>query len=231
MFFGFDETWRWRYRESEIHFNNFWVQAVHYLARTKVGRVDIRLDKQTSYRRNEPIRVTVRFPDDAQPPAADVPVKVLAERARLRKPGESRAEALQVIETQSLQLAKVKGSRASYEALLTRTPEGEYTFWLTTPSVDGRRQKAEGRVLPPPGELDRLRMNQAELEQAAKESRGKFYTVADAESFPDELPAGTRVALNQPRPPWLLWNHAAMFLLALGLLTSEWVLRKRRRLL
>jgi uncharacterized membrane protein len=45
------------------------------------------------------------------------------------------------------------------------------------------------------------------------------------------VPSGTRVTLNQPRPPWPLWNHALMFLLLLGLLTSEWVLRKRRRLL
>src|SRR5712691_6182361 len=125
MFFGFDETWRWRYRENEPHFNQFWQQTARYLARTRVGRVDIRLDKQTPYRRNEPIRVTVRFPDDAPPPPADSPVKVLAERSRLRRQGEKTSEPL---ETQTLQLAKLKGSRATYETLLTRTPEGEYKF-------------------------------------------------------------------------------------------------------
>src|SRR5438105_10356526 len=82
MFFGFDETWHWRYREFEPHFNQFWLQTVRYLARSRVGRAEVRLDKQTPYRRNEPIRVTVRFPDDAPAPAADTPVKVLAERAR-----------------------------------------------------------------------------------------------------------------------------------------------------
>ena len=82
-----------------------------------------------------------------------------------------------------------------------------------------------------PGELDRLRMNQSEMEQAARESRGKFYSLADADNLLDDLPAGTRVTLNQPRPPWPIWNHALMFLLVIGLLTSEWVLRKRRRLL
>src|SRR5258706_1978468 len=34
MFFGFDETWRWRYREHEIRFNQFWMQTARYLART-----------------------------------------------------------------------------------------------------------------------------------------------------------------------------------------------------
>jgi hypothetical protein len=228
MFFGFDETWRWRYRENQPRFNQFWQQAVRYMARTRLGRVEIRLDKQTPYRRNEPIRVTVRFPDDAPAPAADTPIKVLRERSRLRRGAEKASETL---DTETLQLAKLKGSRATYEALVTRTPEGEYKFWLASPSVDGGKPQVEGRVLPPPGELDRLRMNQTELEQAARESRGKFYTLADADGLLDDLPNGTRVTLNQPRPPWPLWNHALMFLLCLGLLTTEWVLRKRRRLL
>jgi uncharacterized membrane protein len=229
IFFGFDETWRWRFREDEGKFNQFWLQAAHYLARSKVGRIEIRLDKQTPYHRNEPVRVTVRFPDDAPPPAADTPVKVMVERSRLRRPGDKTREA--PLETQTQQLAKLKGSRATFETLLTRTPEGEYKFWLASPTVDGPKPQVEGRVLPPPGELDRLRMNQSEMEQAARESRGKFYSLADADNLLDDLPSGTRVTLNQPRPPWPIWNHALMFLLVIGLLTSEWVLRKRRRLL
>jgi hypothetical protein len=55
--------------------------------------------------------------------------------------------------------------------------------------------------------------------------------LADAESLIDELPAGTRIALNTPQPPRLLWNHGIMFALALGLLGAEWVLRKRKHLL
>ena len=37
MFFGFDESWRWRYREDELRFNQFWIQTVRYLgARSKL---------------------------------------------------------------------------------------------------------------------------------------------------------------------------------------------------
>jgi aerotolerance regulator-like protein/VWA domain-containing protein/von Willebrand factor type A domain-containing protein len=228
MFFGFDETWRWRFRENEPRFNQFWLQTINYLSRTRLGRVDLHLDRQTPYRRNEPIRVTVRFPDDSPAPAADATVSVLKERSRLRQPGNKNSE---ILDTESVQLTKVKGSRATYEALLTRTPEGEYKFWLTAPTVDGPKPQVEGRVLPPPGEMDRLRMNQTDMEQAARESRGKFYSLADADNLLDDLPNGTRVTLNQPRPPWPLWNHALMFLLVIGLFTSEWIMRKRRRLL
>jgi hypothetical protein len=232
LFFGFSESWRWRWREDELRFNQFWMQTVRYLARSRLGRVDLRLDRQTPYRRGEPIRVTVRFPDDTPPPSPETEVKVLAERRPPRPPGAKPAAAnVRPLETQTVQLARVEGSRATYEGLLTRTPEGEYQFQLTAPAVAGSRPHAEGRVLAPPGEMEHLRMNQPDLERAAEETHGRFYTLADAGRLPDELPAGTRVTLNAPGRPWLLWNHLLTFLLALLLLSSEWVLRKRKWLL
>ncbi len=224
LFFGFDETWRWRFREDELRFNQFWIQTVRYLARSRTGRVELRLDKQTPYRRGEPVRVTVRFPDDAPPPPPDTKVEVVVER---RRKGGDPAEATK----ETMTLSKVEGSRSTFEQLLTRTPEGEYTFWLSSPAVTGSRPRAECKVLAPPGEMEVLRMDQAEMERAAEETRGRFYTLADADKLPGDLPQGVRVTLNSSGPPLLLWNHLALFLAALGLLTAEWVLRKRKHLL
>jgi hypothetical protein len=226
MFFGFDETWRWRFREDELRFNQFWIQTVRYLARSRLGRIDLQVDRQTPYRRGEPIKVSVRFPDDAPPPGPETRVEVIAVRTPLKggaAPGGT--------EKETLRLAKVEGSRATYEALVQRTPEGEYHFTLGTPIVPDPKPRAEARVLPPPGEMEQLRMNQADLERAAEATHGKFYTLADAEHLLDDLPAGTRIALSTPQPPWLLWNHAVVFALTLGLLGTEWVLRKRKHLL
>ena len=93
------------------------------------------------------------------------------------------------------------------------------------------KPRAECRVLAPPGELERVRMNQAEMERAAEESHGRFYTLADADRLPEELPAGNRVTVSAQGPPWLVWNHAALFLVTLMLLTTEWLLRKQENLL
>src|SRR5262249_5894710 len=68
MFFGFAESWRWNWREDQQHYNQFWIQAIRSLARTRLGRIELRLDRQTPYRRGEPIKVLVRFPDDERPP-------------------------------------------------------------------------------------------------------------------------------------------------------------------
>jgi hypothetical protein len=128
-------------------------------------------------------------------------------------------------------LAKLEGSRATYEAVLMRTPEGEYRFRLSAPVVADPKPQAESLVLPPPGELDQLQMNQLAMRRAADQTHGHFYNLADAERLVDDLPSAARVALSTPQPPWLLWNHAAIFTLALGLLGTEWALRKRKHLL
>lgn len=225
LFFGFEETWLWQFREDLVHFNQFWIQTVRYLARSRQGRIEIRLDRQTPYRRGEPIKVSVHFPDDAPPPDPDVAVKVTVERHPPKNAplGET--------EVQTLTLAKLDGSRATFEGLLTNTPEGEYRFWLREPVVIGEKPRAECRVLAPPTEMENVQMNKSDMEEAAQQSHGRFYTLAEADRLPAELPSGTRVTINAPGPPLLVWNHVLVFLLAILLITTEWILRKRANLL
>jgi hypothetical protein len=203
---------------------------VRATAKSRVTRIDVKTDKQTAYRRNEPIRVTVRFPDDAPAPPPEQAVKVQVARTPLKLPG--RANRIGESETQTVSLSKVDGTRAAYETLLTRTPEGEYTFTLIegSPIPSVNKPRAEARVLPPPGERDRLEMNRADLMRAASESRGKFYTLADADKVVEDLPEAERVPLNQPCPPLSVWNHALLFLLLALLLGCEWWVRRRERL-
>jgi len=229
IFLGFDETWRWRFRTQEERFNQFWGQLLTAIAKNRIARVELKTDKQTAYRRDEPIRLTVRYPDDAPVPDENAAVRVAVTRRPLQRPGQPD---LGGHESQLVQLAKVEGQRATYETILTRTPEGEYAFVMTQglPPNATDPPRAEARVLPPPGELDRLEMNRSDLTRAATESRGKFYTLADAEKLFDDLPEPVRIPLNQPCPPFGLWNHAAAFGLFALLLASEWWLRRRERL-
>ena len=229
IFMGLDETWRWRWRDDEEQFNKFWMQAVRVLSRSRLGRVELKLDKQAPYRRDERIVVTVRFPDDAPAPPDGTVVRVGVQRGPLPNPDGTPGTG--EVEAQVLTLAKVEGSRATYQATVTRTPVGEYKFLLTEPEVSGIRPRAEAKVLPPPTERDRLEMNRADLNAAAALSNGGFYTLADADKLLDDLKDLPRVPLNQPCPPTPLWNQPATFGLVLLLLMTEWLLRKRERLL
>jgi hypothetical protein len=228
LFFGFDETWRWRFRQDEPRFNQFWVQAIRSLARSHVGRIEIDVGRKT-FRRNEPIRITVRFPDDARVPPPDEAIRVKVERRPLKAPGK--AAVTDELETEPIQLAPKDGTRASYEALFTHTPQGKYCFVLANPPVTGITPKAEAAVLPPKGELDDVQLKEANMRQAASRSRGAYYSLESADRLLDELPNGPRVALDQPCDPLTLWNHPLMFALVFALLLAEWLLRKRARLL
>jgi von Willebrand factor type A domain/Aerotolerance regulator N-terminal len=223
MFFGFDESWRWGFREDQLHYNQFWIQTIRYLSGSRRDRVDLQLDRETPYRRGEPIKITVRFPDDSPPPGKDAPVKLLVER---RNPAKG-AEAV----VRTLELTRIEGRRASYGAVLTQTPEGLYSFVLTDPSLPSPRPSAECKVLAPPGEMDQLRMNQTEMEHAADKTHGKFYTIADADNVLKDLPTGSRVRMKAPpSAAWTWWNAPMFFLAALLALATEWVLRKQKNL-
>jgi hypothetical protein len=237
LFLGFDETWRWGFREDQQRFNQFWIQAVRYLARSRPGRVELRVDRQTPYHRGEPIKVMVRFPEEAPPPDPRADVKVVVERRNPARPGDTEVRTLplgKVLPSQGRDgdgKSDAERSTRYYEALLTQTPEGEYRFWLNEPAVPEPRPRAEARVLAPPGEMDRLRMNRTEMEKAALDSGGSFYTLAEADRVVGDVPVGARLTVNAPGPPYIVWNHFALFALALGLLTAEWVMRKQKNLL
>ncbi len=222
LFLGFDETWRWRFRGDEPQFNQFWLQAVRALARARRGKPELRLIPDGPVRRGDRVTVQVGFPDDAAAPPDGTVVKVRVTRT---PPAGGEPE------SQVLVLARDKADRRRFEGALTRTPEGAYGFVLSDPDVGASPPSASLRVQPPATERDRLDLNAPDLMAAAAKSHGRYYTLATAEGFFADLKEPDRVALNEPRPPLPLWNHAGVFGLLLAALLAEWLLRKRDRLL
>ena len=247
MFLGFNETWRWGFREDLAHYNHFWIQMVRYLSGNRPDRVRVLLGhgdaganpnapapggaEEAPFRRGDPIKVTVQFPDDQAPngrdkPAADDKITVQVERLAVDGGGKP--------EVRTMTLDRTKGSLGpSYDALLTQTPEGRYRFSLADSSLPEPRPSAECKVLPPLGEMDRLTMNQKEMEQAAQKTQGGFYTIANADDLLGDKNLRTDVRVRHKSPAkttWLFWAFPPFFLAALLTLTAEWVLRKQKNL-
>ncbi len=217
MFVGFDETWRWRWRQDEPRFNQFWLQTVRSLSRNRVGRIEVGVPAKT-FRRDEPIRITVRFPDDAPAPSPKELVEINVERRPLPVPG--REPLVDKPEIQKVQLTPKENTRATFETILTKTAEGEYRFVLAAPTVAGRPPRAEATVLPPKGELEDTRLNDADLRKAALESGGEYLPLDRASELLDHLPDGPRIALDQPCPPLPLWNMPLTFAVVFSLLLA-----------
>ncbi|MGC4006509.1 MAG: hypothetical protein QM811_26655 [Pirellulales bacterium] len=103
-------------------------------------------------------------------------------------------------------------------------PAGEYAARLIEPA--GISADVAWRVLPPPGETDRLGLDAAELSRAVRESGGRYAAWLDAGSLWSALPAGRSTVIETtPRTP--LWNRWPVLALACGALIGEWWLRKR----
>ncbi len=74
-------------------------------------------------------------------------------------------------------------------------------------------------------------MNVSDMRRAAADTGGGFYTLATADEVFGDLKNLERVPLNQPCQPIELWNQPAVYAVLMLLLMSEWLLRKRERLL
>ncbi|MGE3316992.1 MAG: hypothetical protein AB7O26_17890 [Planctomycetaceae bacterium] len=219
LFHATDELWRWRFRAGDLYFGRYWVQAIRYLSRSKlIGRdrnAELTVDRLV-YEVGDPVNVRFRFFNERLIPRNQDGVRIAIERrggARQEVPLKPRAEAPHVFEGQW---------RAS-------SPGGFHT-WAIAPAFAEAPPSADFRVESPQGELARRSMDRRELEQAATLTHGGFYTLADAERVPADLPPGVPMTLES-QLPIVLWNRPELLGLFALLLTGEWILRKRSRLL
>lgn len=219
LFHATDDTWRWRYRVGDVFFARYWVQAVRYLSRSKLlGKdraVELAADRR-EYRRGEPVRLRVRFVDERQAPVADDGVTVVLEREGQKN--------------QRVKLLRNATNRGIFEGTFGDSMDGKYHAWVATPTLEGGAASADFLVVAPPGELERIQMDAGELKLAADETRGRFYRIADVDRLPGDLPAGNQVPI-ETLPPVALWNQWWLLAAFLGLIVSEWILRKRKGML
>jgi hypothetical protein len=218
LFQAFDGTWRWRFRTGDRYFGRYWVQALRFLARSKLlgqKQAELLTDRRR-YQRSQPVRLQVRFPNPALAPAAG---KLTVEVSRDGQP------------PRRIDLARSPAARNLFDAALPPLAEGSYEARLLPPPVlTGGMPTASFRVDPPAGEFERIPMNQAELTRAADVSRGKFATPAiDPDELVQSLPPPQLVPLETD-PPIALWNSRVALGLFLTLLAIEWILRKRAQL-
>jgi hypothetical protein len=217
LFHAIDSTWRWRLGAGDAYFARYWVQAVRFLARGKLARgrgAQLTADRR-QYGRGEAVELRLRFLDPRVAPAGhDVSVVIGAANQPRRRVALRRNPAVETV----------------FQASLEDLPVGDYEALLAEPQLPGNPPATQFSVVAPPGEFARPQMDAATLSAAAETTRGKFYTLADANRLLEELPAGRRMLLED-LPPTDLWNRWWMLAAFLGVITTEWILRKRKGML
>jgi hypothetical protein len=215
VFQATDETYRWRFRVGDLYFARYWVQTIRYLCRSKLlagdRSAELTTDRQ-EYRRGDAVNVRVRFLDDRQAPADDNGVAVVVERE-----GGQR---------QTLALHRHATDRGTFEGSAGQLTDGKYRVWISAPALGREPAAAQFTVSAPPGELARQEMDAAGLREAARLSQGKFYTFATAGRLLADLPRGRQVRIES-LPPRPIWNAPILAALFVGIIATEWLLRKR----
>jgi hypothetical protein len=218
LYHATDESWRWRFRRGDLYYGRYWIQAVRYLSRGRlIGKdrtAELSVD-QLVYQRGQPVTLRVRFVDEKFLPTDASGVKVMIERK-----GEGR---------QSVTLTRLREAPTMFEGQMARLSDGSYHAWISQPAFNEAPPSTDFRVEAPLRELQRRGMDKTDMQLAARQSNGRFYSLDDVETLPNEVPSGTPIPLqtDNPIPLWNRWEVLSLFAL---LLTGEWMLRKRWRL-
>ncbi len=219
LFHATDETYRWRYQVGDVYFARYWVQAIRYLARSKLLGGDHRVEVSAArpeFAQGEPVRIRARFFDERRAPVANDGVQLLV---------QNRLDARRFVT-----LTRTATARGIFEGTLTDLAPGQYDVMMVTPASEGRAPRDAFRVLAPPGEFARTTRDTAALAQAAQISLGRFYELHEADEILTDLPRGRQVPI-EPLPPLTIWNQWWLLATVVGLFSTEWLIRKRKGLL
>lgn len=223
LFIGMDETWRWARGVPEgdaLHpFNKFWNQAIKYLAADKLLRggksMILKLDR-SGYTLGERVIVTLELLDMAVPgfgpELSEIPVSLLspdriAKVLTLRRePGTANfVGTFPIVQKGHHELKIVP--RGSSEPLAEVTFDAkEYTAEFAAPQ-----------------------MNRTALSEAAAASGGEFIELDRLAAVPDLLKSRTKQVTR--RVTSRLMDAPLVFIIFCAAIVTEWVVRKRFRMM
>lgn len=227
LYMGFHGTWRWRKVGAQAqYFDRFWIQVVNYLVETRSLQGKRRGTMNTDRREYElgnEIMLTAQVLNERFE-ELDVP-----EIDAVITDDEGRA--------QKVTLRQLPGQPGNFEARVVAHRTGNFQVVVNLPGSDSETgiESISYRVRPPGTEMRAAWLNEKILREIADASGGEYLPLADIDRLASLVPRldSTSEYTSPPRPIWDLNNRTrlGMFLIPFLLLTLEWALRKKFRML
>ena len=217
LWLGTDEFWRWRYEVADQNHQRFWNQIAAWIAAppflVENKRVAIGSDR-LRYEEGDTAELRVRLKDEKGAIIADA-----KPRAHVLRNG---------LEIASLELEPDPAHGGVFRGITGALPPGDYH--ITVGENSGRDDvhlafRVESHANQEWGQLS---MNRPLLESMARRSGGRFLHEGDISQLPDLLQTLDRQETRIKET--LLWSSWWWFGTVIGLLTLEWLLRKKWRL-
>lgn len=222
FFMATDETWRWRKYYGELFHDRFWRNVVRYLAESRLqrrdDRVDLRLSKVIA-ETGEPIHIHLQVQDKEMAPSTKSEATVF-----LRRDGMAPERRV---------LRVVPGEPGTYKGSFAMDQPASVSVLVYEHDNPDDKILARQDVLVeiPDRELSHSSQDKKTLTAISERSKGGRYVfLADVDQlaleFSDRKPLEQEI--NRQTEP--IWDRAWVLFLVLALLSAEWLLRKRARL-
>jgi uncharacterized membrane protein len=218
MFLAVDSTWRWRYRFVDRYHERFWRNAMRWLALGRLRGGDRRYTLEplrNVYNLDERVTLEARILDEDYRPS-----EVDTQEAFLQGPQGPPEE---------LTLAGVDGRPGLFRGSFESESTGLFRTWI---EIDGQRvTTSEFEVRLPSRENADPSPDPATLASLAKVTTGRATSLIGISDLLAEFPGDEEA--REPISSQLedIWDQWGTLLLALLILSAEWILRKRHELI
>jgi hypothetical protein len=216
IFFGANETWRWRYKIGERDQDRFWLQLIREAGEAPYAYHDqtMALDVDNiSPTPSHAVHVRARILDQQGRPAAGVSPAIRVE--------QNGAEVMAI----PLRPATPNLNTGRYVVDMPGLPRGDYDVRLMVES-QATGLAAALHVEPNyEAEMADVSGDDANLRRLAEASGGEFLRLDQIRTLPDKLSAA-----RERRPQTIeypLWDSPYLYLFVLGCLGGEWAMRKQ----
>ena len=236
MFLGLNSTWRWR-RDDERYFNRFWIQSLRFLVEGKLlgGRTrGLIITPKEQYELGESVAISVRALDEAFNPMTAPELELDVERT---SSSNADSEWPDDDAPRVIALTPVPDREGYFQGRWAPAASGQYRLSLRLPATGTTRPAQEERpvqkeisVRPSDIEMRDTALNRRALQRLAEASGGKYFEIDEADRLAELIPDSSRsfVTRERPRP---LWDNGYVLLAIVGILSIEWMLRKKAKLL
>lgn len=236
VFLGVNSTWRWR-RDDEKYFNRFWIQTLRFLVEGKLlgGRArGLIITPKDQYELGESVAVSVRALDEAFNPLTAPELELDIRRT---SGPDADAESPNGDSPRTIVLTPVPDREGYYQGRWAPPSSGQYRFSLQLPAAATTQRAGEDRpvqkeisIRPSDIELQNTAMNREALKRLSEAAGGQYFEIDEADRVAVFIPDCSRsfVARERPRP---LWDNGYVLLAIVGILSVEWILRKKAKLL
>lgn len=231
IYVGTDETFRWRKVGGEVYFEQFWIQLMRKLGRTRLQQIDDRARFVVSptavdLGATQLVELIIDDPVLIRSAPQRVRVQVLAQSPTDENDLQSVGEV--ELRPTGFQGDLDSGARAVYQANWRSDLPGRFVLRVSEPLLESMELQAPAEVRDPAQELSRAATDHDRLIQLAKGTGGAVIELNNLAQLEALVPDRSRELTSETRQS--LTNTLLALLVLLGLLTLEWALRRGLKL-